>query len=141
MGVDTKEAFREEEDRKKGEKKRKKKFDLTLGNTQGEGERNMTKLRPQINTTQTEDKPVGWGCRIHRLHLCRGVSPTHECPGYDIRQSDGKPPALKIWGMWNSPSLLLLLDPLQPRVVAFNMVLSVGQIEQTVCKQITDIKL
>ena len=27
--------------------------------------------------------PVGWGCRIHRLHLCRGVRPPHtpnECP-------------------------------------------------------------
>ena len=20
--------------------------------------------------------PVGWGCRIHRLHLCRGVTPS-----------------------------------------------------------------
>ena len=25
--------------------------------------------------------PVGWGCRIHRLHLCRGVRPPlNECP-------------------------------------------------------------
>ena len=27
--------------------------------------------------------PVGWGCRIRRLHLCRGVRPpANECPGY-----------------------------------------------------------
>ena len=35
---------------------------------------------------------VGWGCRIHRLHHCRGVrpppSPHNECPGYNIKQSD-----------------------------------------------------
>ena len=24
--------------------------------------------------------PVGWGCRIHRLLLCRGVRPPNECP-------------------------------------------------------------
>ena len=23
---------------------------------------------------------VGWGCRIHRLLLCRGVRPPNECP-------------------------------------------------------------
>ena len=25
--------------------------------------------------TQINHCPVGWGCRIHRLHLCRGVRP------------------------------------------------------------------
>ncbi len=35
------------------------------------------------------NRPVGWGCRIHRLHLYRGVRPPHECPGYDTKQSDG----------------------------------------------------
>ena len=30
--------------------------------------------------THTQD-PVSWGCRIHRLHLCRGVRlPPNECP-------------------------------------------------------------
>ena len=45
--------------------------------------------------------PVGWGCRIHQLHLCRGViPPPHECPGYDTKQSDGEVPAmLELWGM------------------------------------------
>ena len=38
--------------------------------------------------------PVGWGCRIHRLLLCRGVRPPpNECPGYDTKQSDGEVPA------------------------------------------------
>ena len=39
--------------------------------------------------------PVGWGCRIHRLLLCRGVrTPPHACPGYDTKQFDGEVPAL-----------------------------------------------
>ena len=30
--------------------------------------------------------PVGWGCRIHRLYICRGVrTPTNQCPGYDTK--------------------------------------------------------
>ena len=34
--------------------------------------------------------PVGWGCRIHRPLLCRGVRPRNECPRYDTKQSDGE---------------------------------------------------
>ena len=34
--------------------------------------------------------PVGSGCRIHRLLLCRGVRPPpNECPRYDTKQPDG----------------------------------------------------
>ena len=41
--------------------------------------------------------PVDWDCRIHRLHLCRGVRPpTNECPGYDTKQSDGEVPVIYI---------------------------------------------
>ena len=30
--------------------------------------------------------PVGWGCRIHRLHIQRGVRPPpKECPGFGIK--------------------------------------------------------
>ena len=30
--------------------------------------------------------PVGWGCKMHRRHLCRGVRPLpNECPGYDTK--------------------------------------------------------
>ena len=76
---------------------------------------------------------VDWGCRIHRLHLCRGVRPpSHECPGYDTKQSDGKVPVvLELWGMRSTPSLPLLPDPLWPGVVAPDRVLSMDQIELT----------
>ena len=57
--------------------------------------------------------PVSCGCRIHRLHLCTGVRPPpNECHGFDIKPSDGKAPALEIWGMWSTPSLQLLPGPL-----------------------------
>ena len=50
--------------------------------------------------------PVGLGCRIHRLLLCRKVSPPNECPGYDTKQSDGLVPAmLELWGMQRNLSL------------------------------------
>ena len=42
--------------------------------------------------------------------------------------------------MWSTPSLPLLLGSLWPRVVAPDRVLSMGQMEQTVCKQMTDFK-
>ena len=40
--------------------------------------------------------PVSWGCRIHRLLLCRGVTPhpPNECPGYDTKQSNGEDPVM-----------------------------------------------
>ena len=59
--------------------------------------------------------PVGWGSRIHRLHLCRGVSPhpPNECPGYDTKQSDGETPImLELWEIGSTPSLPLLPCPL-----------------------------
>ena len=87
--------------------------------------------------------PVGWGLRIHQLHLCRMARlPFNECPGYDIKQSDDEAPVmLELWEMWSTPSLPLLAGPLRPGVVAPNRILSMGQIEQTVCKQMTDVKL
>ena len=64
--------------------------------------------------------PVGWGCRIHQLLLCRGVRPSpNECPGYDTKQSDGEVPAmLELWEMQSTPLLPLLPGPLCPGVVA-----------------------
>ena len=50
-------------------------------------------------------------------------------------------PVLEIWGMWSTLSLQLLLGLSWPGVVAPDWVLSMGQIEQTVCKQMTDVKL
>ena len=71
--------------------------------------------------------PVGWGCRIHRLHLCRGVRPNpNECPGYTPKQSDGEVPVMpQLWGMQSTPSLPSISGPLWPREVAPDM----GQIE------------
>ena len=65
---------------------------------------------------------------------------SNECSRYDIKQCDGEAPALEIWGMWNTPSLPLLPGPLRPEVIAPDRVLSMGQIEQTMCKQMTDVK-
>ena len=64
--------------------------------------------------------PVGWGCRIHRLHLCRGVKPHPQWVSwYDTKQSDSKVPVmLGLWGMRSTPSLPSLPGPLWPGVVA-----------------------
>ena len=71
--------------------------------------------------------PVGWGCRIHRLHFCRGVRPHHEGPRYDSKQSDGEVPVnLWLWEMRSTRSLPLLPGPLWTGVVASDRVLSMG---------------
>ena len=66
-----------------------------------------------------ENCPVGWGRRIHRLLLCRGVRPpSNECPIYDTKQSDGEVLAmLELWRMRSNPLLPLLPGPLWPGVV------------------------
>ena len=53
---------------------------------------------------------------------------------------DDKAPALEIWGMWSTPSLPLLPVLVWLKVVAPDRVLSMNQIEQTGCKQMTDVK-
>ena len=72
------------------------------------------------SSSQSKNCPVGWGCRIHWLLLCRGVRPPpHECLGYDTKHSDGEVPVvLVLWGMRSTPSLPLLPGPLWPGVVA-----------------------
>ena len=51
-------------------------------------------------------------------------------PGYDIKPSNGKAPAmLELLGIWNTPSVLSLPGPLWLGVVAPVGVLSMGQIE------------
>ena len=68
--------------------------------------------------------PVGWGCRIHRLHL------PNECPGYDTKQSEGEVPVrLELWGMRSTHSLSLLPGPLWLIMVAPDRALSIDQIE------------
>ena len=42
--------------------------------------------------------------------LQRGKTPPNLCPGYDTKESDGEAPVmLKLWGMWSTTSLPLLL--------------------------------
>ena len=73
----------------------------------------------------------GWGCRIHQLHLCRGVRPTpDECPRYSSKKSDGEVPVMvKLWGMWSTALLPSFPGPLWLGVVASDRVLTMGQIE------------
>ena len=55
--------------------------------------------RERVIHTQTVSYPVGWGCRIHRLLLCRGVRPPQRVSWYGTKQSDGEVPAmLVLWG-------------------------------------------
>ena len=69
--------------------------------------------------------PVGWDCRIDRLHLCQWVS------WYDPKQSDDEAPVmLELWGMRSTPSLPSLPGLLWPGVVVPYRVLFKGQIEQ-----------
>ena len=84
-----------------------------------------------IFNTENLFGPVGWSCRIHRLHLYEGVRiPQKECPDYDMKQSYGEAPVtLKLWGMRSIPSLSLHYGPLWPGVVAPDRVLSMSQTE------------
>ena len=58
-----------------------------------------------------------------------------------IKISDGKTPALEIWGMMNTSSLPLLPGPFWPGVIAPDRVLFRGQIEKTLYKQMTNVKV
>ena len=80
---------------------------------------------------QIDLSQVGLDCRIHRLHLCRGVrSPPNECPAYDSKQTDGEAPVmLELWGMRSTPSLPSLPGPFWPRVVAPDRFLCIYQIK------------
>ena len=41
-----------------------------------------------------------------------GQDSTNKCSGYDIKPFDGKAPVMELWGIWSTPSLLLLPGPL-----------------------------
>ena len=74
--------------------------------------------------------PVGWDCRLHRLHLCWGVRHHKECPGYNTKQSDCEAPVMQaLWGMKGTSSLPWLPGPFLPRVVAPDRIQSSSQIE------------
>ena len=60
----------------------------------------------------------------------RGKILPNESPRYDTKQSDIEAPVmLGLWRILNTLSLLSLLGPLWPGVVASDRVLSMGQIE------------
>ena len=72
------------------------------------------------------------GCRIHQLHLSRGVRhpPPNKCPRYDTNKFDDDVRVmLELWKMQSTPSLPSLPGLLWPGVVAPNRVLPMGQIE------------
>ena len=70
--------------------------------------------------------PVGWGCKIHRLHLCREIRLPQRVSKTIRWWSFSN---LELWGMWSTHLLPLLQGPLCPSVVAPNWILSMGQIE------------
>ena len=74
--------------------------------------------------------PVSWGCGIHWLHLCRGVRPPQQVSWYNIIQSDSEVSVmLSLWEMRSTPLLPSLPGSLRFKVVAPDMVLSMGEIE------------
>ena len=67
--------------------------------------------------------PAGWDFKIHRFHLCSGV--TQRVSWYDTKQSDGEVSVmLELWEMRSTPSLSLL--PLWHGMVAPDKALYMG---------------
>ena len=90
--------------------------------------------KPQHSIILDSDCPGGWGCKIHRLHRCRGVRPhPNESPWYDTKWFDSEAPViLELWGMRSIPSSLPLLPgPLWPGMIASERALSMGLIKLT----------
>ena len=74
--------------------------------------------------------PVGWGSRIHRLHLYRREKRLQWVFCFDTKQSNGEVPVmLELSEIQSIPSLPSLPGPFCPGVVAPDRVLSNGQIE------------
>ena len=76
------------------------------------------------------------------VFLQRAKPPTNEYPVDDSKQYDSEAPVMmELWVMWSTPSLPSFPGLLWPKVVTFDKVLSMGQIElfdiSTECKQIT----
>ena len=68
--------------------------------------------------------PIGWVCRIHRLHLYRGVRPSNKSPGHETKQSDDEALVmLELWGMQCTLSLPSLPGQLCPGVEAPDRIL------------------
>ena len=52
-----------------------------------------------------QSSPVGWGCRIHELHLYKMIRPPphNDCSAYDTKAFDTEVPVLEILGIWSTP--------------------------------------
>ena len=80
--------------------------------------------------TGVGEEKISWGCRIHRLQLCREVRPFNKCPGYDIKKFHSEVPVmLELCGIRSTSPLPSLPRSHWPGVVAPDCVLSMGQIE------------
>ena len=82
-----------------------------------------------LGPIQHECSAVTWSDRIHRLYLCRSVSPFNECPGYDTKLSDSEASDIELWGMRSTSPLLLLPGPPCLGVEVHVRALTMGQIE------------
>ena len=66
-----------------------------------------------LNNINTLASPVGWGNRIHRVHLYRGARPHQRVFWCDIKQPGCEASLMmEIWGIQSIPSLPSLLGPL-----------------------------
>ena len=91
---------------------------------------NEAVLQITVIRASTSQSPVGWGYRIHWLYLCRGVMASLlSVLDMSLNNLIEGSVMLDLWGMWSTPLLPSLPDPLWPRVVAPDRVLSMGQIE------------
>ena len=97
--------------------------------------KNLIDIRVKYFFYLIPPSPVSWGCRIHWLHLCRGVR-LHQPVFWiwHLTASDGEIPVLEFLRMWSTPSVPLLPGPLWPGVVEPYRDLSMGQIEMFVNK-------
>ena len=92
------------------------------------------------------NSPVNWSCRICWLHLWRGTRLLQQVSWvWQWTESDGEASVLEIWGMWSTPSFLLLPGPLWARMVVPTRIPFMGQLELfnhlNVYKQMTDVEL
>ena len=69
--------------------------------------------------------PVGWGCIIHRMHLCRWVRPSPHS-STSVMDMTLNNLMLELWRMQSTPSLPSLPGLLWSGVVAPNRVLSIS---------------
>ena len=77
---------------------------LICGLNKGFNSKFLQGYRQQKKTPEEGRSRVGWGNRIHQLHLCRGVH-ANECLGYDTKQLNGEASIMpELWGIQGTPS-------------------------------------